>query len=187
MSAIHFYRRYDTDGRCKVICMQCFQTLGTAWDRHSVEAMEAAHICAFWTEGAPATDPRSGAHSPLAQAPLVRKLLQMPAGLLALLTVLVAYAVPTALELAARHTLSPWLAVILPGDLIGCAVLARVLHRPRTAVLLYLLLTTMEGLSYVGGVARGRQLIWFADLVPTLLVLALMVRMKRRNRELAAS
>ena len=118
------------------------------------------------------------------EAPLLQRVLQIPAGLLAVLTVLVGYALPTALELAARHALNPWLAVILPGDLIGCAMLAGLLRKPRTGVFLYLLLTAIEALTYMGGVMRGRQLVWFADLVPTLLVLFLLLRIKLRTWEL---
>ncbi|MFZ0630893.1 MAG: hypothetical protein WA399_16705 [Acidobacteriaceae bacterium] len=178
MSATHFYRRYDPDGRCKVICMQCFQTLGTVWDRPSAEAMEAAHACEFWRQGAPAAAARAPEAKVPPVSPILQPLLQIPAGLLALLTVLVVYALPTALELAARHTLNAWLAVILPGDVVGCAVLAGLLRRPRTGVFLYLLLTTIEGLCYAGGVVPGRPLVWFADLVPTLVVLTLLLRRK---------
>lgn len=184
MSTTRFYRRYDPDGRCKIICMHCFQTLGTAWDRQSLEEMEAAHLCAFHTEGAPALASRRRMRDPGAAAQLLQHLLQIPAGLLALLTVLVAYALPTALELVARHSLNAWLAVILPGDVIGCAVLAALLRKPRTGVLLYFLLTAIEGLSYMGGLARGRQLVWLADLIPMLLVLILLLRMKLRTWEL---
>ena len=187
MSAIHFYRRYDPDGRCKVICMRCFQTLGTAWDRHSVEEMESGHDCAFWKEGTPAPASRRRRRDSGAAAPLLQQLMQIPAGLLALLAVLVAYALSTALEMATRHALHAWLAVILPGDVIGCAVLAGLLRKPRTGVLLYLLLTALEALSYTGGLARGRQLVWLADLIPMLLVLTVVLRMKLQRRELAAS
>lgn len=186
MSTIHFYRRYEADGRCKVICMHCFQTLGTAWDRPSLEQMESAHICEFWREGAPSAPSRALARRVPAMTPLLQRLLEIPAGMLTLLTVLVAYGLPTAAELAARHMLNPWLAVILPGDLIGCAVLAGLLRKPRTGVFLYLLLTVIEGLSYADGVARGRHLVWFADLVPTLFVLILILRMKLRSGELTA-
>lgn len=187
MSTTHFYRRYDPDGRCKVICMQCFQTLGTAWDRPSLEEMESAHMCEFWKQGAPLATSRALAKKVPAATPLLQHLLRIPAGLLGLLTVLVAYALPTALELAAGNSLNAWLAVILPGDLIGCAVLAAVLRRPRTAAFLYLLLTAIEAVTYAGGMARGRQLLWFADLVPTLLLLFLLLRMKLRSKAVTAS
>lgn len=186
MSPTHFYRRYDPDGRCKVICMHCFQTLGTAWDRHSLEEMESAHLCAYWMEGAPSPHVRVNRGLP-SEAPMLRSLLHIPTGLLVLLTVMVGYALPTALEMAARHALNVWLAVILPGDLVGCAMLAGLLRKPRTALLLYLLLTAIEAICHAAGVARGRQLIWFADLIPTLLVLILVLRLKLRAQGLAAS
>lgn len=183
MSTTHFYRRYDQNGRCKVICMQCFQTLGTAWDRASLEGMESAHECEFWRQGAPIATSRALAKKVPSATPLLQFLLKIPAALLVPLTLLVGYALPTVLELAARHALNAWLAVILPGDLIGCALLAGLLRKPRTAVSLYLLLTALEALFYGGGIARGRQILWFADLVPTLLVLILVLRMKQRSRD----
>jgi hypothetical protein len=187
MSAIHFYRRYDPDGRCKVICMQCFQTLGTAWDRHSLEEMEAAHVCAFWREGAPSAAVRRGMREVRAEAPLLREALQLQTFPLVLLTVLALYLLPTALEFAASYALNPWLAVILPGDLIGCAVLAGLLRMPRTAVILYVLLTAVESFSYAvsGTVVSG--LCWFADLIPMLIVLILVLRMKLRSGALATT
>lgn len=187
MSAIHFYRRYDSDGRCKVICMQCFQTLGMAWDRQSLEEMESGHACAFWREGAPDAVPRELKKPGRTEVRLLRGALRMDAWALIPLMVLALYAVPTALELAARQMLNPWLAVILPGDLIGCAVLAGLLRRPRTGLLLYFLLTLVEGVFYLGGAARPHELAWFADLVPTVLVVTLMLRMKVRSRPVGIS
>lgn len=187
MSSIQFHRRYGADGRCKVICMQCFQTLGTAWDRQSVEEMEAAHLCEYWRQGAPAAPGRARAGKLTGAPAFVGQILQMPAGWLMLLTLLLVYGVPTAVELGARGALNPWLAVILPGDAIGCAVLGGLLRRPRSAVFLYLLLTALEGASYAGGWLHGRELVWFADLVPALIVLFLLLRMKMGERALAAS
>jgi hypothetical protein len=188
MSVIHFYRRYHPDGRCKVICMRCFQTLGTAWDRHSLEEMESAHECAFSVEGAPSPAGRRPRRLAGTDAPLLREALQLHALLLALLTVLALYVIPTALEAGASYALhNAWLAVILPGDLIGCAVLIGLLRMPRTGVALYLALTVAEGLSYSmnGGIVPDLR--WFADLVPTLLVLTLVLRLKLGGRELAIS
>jgi hypothetical protein len=184
MSAIHFYRRYDPDGRCKVICMQCFQTLGTAWDRQSLEEMEAGHMCSFRTEGTPPPDMHTRMKNVRSEPPLLRDALQMNILLLALLTVLLLYFVPTALELGASHVLNPWLAVILPGDVIGCAALVALLRMPRTGILLYLGLTAIEGLSYAANGALLPEVRWFADLIPTLLVLTLLLRSKLRSLNL---
>ncbi|HEY1806964.1 MAG TPA: hypothetical protein VGG42_00315 [Acidobacteriaceae bacterium] len=187
MSAIHFYRRYDPDGRCKVICMRCFQTLGTAWDRHSVEEMESAHMCAFWMEGAPPANARPRRRGTAAAVPLLREVLQMHTWALLLLMLVVLYLVPTVMEIGASYALNPWLAVIVPGDLIGCAVLVGLLRMPRTGVLLYVLLTTLEGLSYAVNGAVRPDLCWFTDLVPTVLVVSLVLRRKLSDRELAIS
>ncbi|MGA7523213.1 MAG: hypothetical protein WBW84_12205 [Acidobacteriaceae bacterium] len=187
MSAIHFYRRYEPDGRCKVICMRCFQTLGMAWDRHSVEEMESGHVCAFTAVATPATAVRARTGKARMEAPLLRDALRMHAWLVVLVTVLALYLLPTALEFGVSHALNPWLAVILPGDLAGCAVLVGLLRMPRTGVILYLLLTAVEGLSYTADGAVAHHLLWFADLVPTLLVLSQLLRMKLRSPELAVS
>ncbi|HEX3663163.1 MAG TPA: hypothetical protein VHU89_17130 [Acidobacteriaceae bacterium] len=182
MNVIRFYRRYDPDGRCKVICMQCFQTLGTAWDRHSLEEMEAAHLCA-----SPLPAARRPGREVRPEMPLLREALHMHVGVLVGLTVLALYLLPTALEFAASYAVNPWLAVILPGDLIGCAVLVGLLRMPRTGVLLYVLLTVAEALSYAANGAVVPDLRWLTDSIPTLLVVSLVLRMKLRSRELAVS
>lgn len=181
MSAIRFYRRYEEDGRCRVICLQCFETLGTAGDRASVEAMERGHVCGGLPQKAPDAVESPAFPEPAARRGAVPELLRMPVGWLVLLTVAGVYLLPTAAELAARHALNPWLAVIVPGDVVGCAVLAGVLRRPRTGILLYLGLTALEGCVYAAGMTRAHQLAWFADLVPTLVLLTLILRMKGRG------
>ncbi|HZZ37765.1 MAG TPA: hypothetical protein VFE06_01460 [Acidobacteriaceae bacterium] len=117
------------------------------------------------------------------EAPLLRETLRLHARLLIPMTVLALYLLPTMLEFAASRALNPWLAVILPGDLLGCAAMIGLLGMPRTGVLLYLALTTLEGLSYAANRAVVPDLRWFADLVPTLVVLTLLLRMKLRSRE----
>jgi CHASE2 domain-containing sensor protein len=89
---------------------------------------------------------------------------------------------PTLAEYSAAHAFNPWLSVILPGDLAGCAVLVGLLRLPRTGVLIYLLLTSAEALCCASGVPLTAQLVWWVDLVPTLLVLTLVLRLKLRNR-----
>lgn len=76
--------------------------------------------------------------------------------------------------LAARH-LNPWLAIILPGDIAGCAWLFGVFKMQKTGLILYLLLTACEGCLYVSNIVSADALIWIADLVPTLIVAGIMV------------
>jgi hypothetical protein len=106
----------------------------------------------------------------------------LPPGLLVLLTVVLLYGLPTLAEYSVAHALNPWFSVILPGDLAGCAVMVGILRMPRTGVLTYLLLTSVEGLCCLsGGPLSTNQLVWLADLVPTLLVLTLVLRLRLRN------
>ncbi len=108
--------------------MQCFQTLGTAWDRQSLEEMEAVHVCAFQIQGTPSPAEPGRMEMMRSEAQLLRDALRMHAWVLILLTVLALYLLPTALEFAASRALNPWLAVILPGDLFGCAVMIGLLR-----------------------------------------------------------
>src|SRR5579872_582632 len=49
---LQFFHRYNEDGSCKVICLDCYATLGTASDRDEVAQLEAAHSCGEWKRAA---------------------------------------------------------------------------------------------------------------------------------------
>ena len=188
-NGMQFYHRYHEDGSCKVICMDCYTTLGTGWDRDAVAGMEAGHVCGEWKRavasrarderGEQQSDPRKAKRE--AAGSVWRRMLarQHPAILVLFIAVLL-YAVPTALEILARSHMNTWVAVILPGDLAGCVVLGAIEKMPRTAIALYLLLTGCECYWHVAHVMRGVTIAWIADLIPTLVVMGvLLVRMQR--------
>ena len=90
------------------------------------------------------------------------------------------YGVPTALEFLAAQHLNPWIAVILPGDIVGCFWLAAIVKMRRTALLLYLALTASESCLYVLGLVSSANLVWIADLVPAFFVALMITRSNRR-------
>ena len=95
--------------------------------------------------------------------------------------VILLYALPTAVELAAVQHLNPWLAVIFPGDLIGCAWLVAIFKLRRTGWFLYLALTACESCLYVSHFMTANALVWVVDLVPTLAVLGMILYVRVAN------
>ncbi len=87
--------------------------------------------------------------------------------------ILFLYTLPTALELIALQFTNVWVACILPGDLAGCICIATVFQRPRTAVMLYVLLTAIEGSLHLTNLVPASAFVWIVDLVPTIVVAAL--------------
>lgn len=110
------------------------------------------------------------------------KLKNLNTWMLFLLAVLLLYAIPTVFELAATKHFNPWLAVILPGDAIGCACLVIAFRMPKLGLALYLLLTICEAALYRSGIVAARDLIWIVDLIPTLTVGCLIMRVRIPNK-----
>ncbi len=102
-------------------------------------------------------------------------------GLRLIAVALLAYAVPTLLEFAASRALNPWIAVILPGDVVGCACLAFLFGKLRIGMALYLFLTAVEGFLFVIHVIPVGVLLWFTDLVPTVVLSGVLLRSPVRN------
>lgn len=181
---MNYYRRYDENGNCEVICTRCFATVGTANDLSAARKIEALHVCGRNTdEDAPkiiAIDRAIGSSSTLPRVDSLFgaavKLKAPNTPILFLVVLFFLYVLPTVLELLATKRFNPWLAVILPGDLIGCACLITVFRMPRTGVALYLLLTICEAALYGSKVVAARDLIWIVDLVPTVIVACLIMR-----------
>jgi hypothetical protein len=91
------------------------------------------------------------------------------------------YAVPTTLEFFASRHFGPWFSTILPGDLVGCLWLGVVSRMRLVGLLLYIFLTSSESVLYGFGLVDSGSLLWLTDLVPALLVAAVMTaRSKRR-------
>lgn len=183
---MNYYRRYDENGNCEVICTRCFATVGIAGGFSDARKIEALHLCGRKTnQDAPkiiSIDSAVGRPPASFSNPVERmfgpsgKLKNLNTWILFLLAVLFLYAIPTVFELAATKHFNPWLAVILPGDAIGCACLITGFRMPRTGFALYLLLTICEAALYGSKVVATRDLIWLVDLVPTITVACLIMR-----------
>lgn len=180
-----YYRRYDRHGGCEVICTRCFVTVGTAMGQAAVKKMEAFHVCgarvAQHRQPALVTgqsfvklSSSSGLNERLFGPSGKLKTLNVPFLFLSVVTLL--YAVPTIIELLAARRLNPWLGVILPGDLVGCACLITVFKRRRAGLVLYLLLTACEASLYTFHLMTANVLLWIVDVVPTLVVATILVR-----------
>lgn len=187
---MNYYRRYDEDGNCEVICTRCFATVGVASGSNAARRMEALHVCRKKTDreesnvipinrdagGSPEAAMSGGGFFPFSA-----KLKDLNAWVLFPAVVLLLYALPTVLELAATKHFNPWFAVILPGDAVGCAFLITVFKRPRTGIILYLLLTICEAALYEFHLVPVGDLIWIVDVVPTLVVSYLVLRGRIRS------
>ncbi|HEX4064662.1 MAG TPA: hypothetical protein VHZ09_01465 [Acidobacteriaceae bacterium] len=189
---LQFYHRYSDDGSCKVICLNCYATLGIGPDRAAVAGMEAAHVCGEWVPAAErgramVEAERTGRRRELSELPLLERIVMgvHPAILLPAIAILL-YALPTALEILARSQLNAntWVAVILPGDAVGCAVLIVLAKKPRAGLLLYCALTSLECLWHLTHVMRGVTMAWVADLVPTVAVILIVLMRLQKVRGL---
>jgi hypothetical protein len=179
-----YYRRYQNDGSCEIICTQCFSTVGTALNARSAEAIEAGHSCSNKTNRAGAVETanpganRSAtltARKSVRQFPEVFPRNRMYLPIAAFAAVFLCYALPTVAELIALHHVNLWFACILPGDLAGCICIGAVFKMPRTGALLYLLLTLLEGYLHVAHLLAAGAFVWIVDLVPTLTVIGILV------------
>lgn len=189
---MNYYRRYDENGNCEVICMRCFATVGIANGLSAARKIEALHVCGRSTDhDLPKVIPIDTGVSGLSRLilnPVERmfgpsgKLKNLNTWMLFLLAVLLLYAIPTVFELAATKHFNPWLAVILPGDAIGCACLVIAFRMPKLGLALYLLLTICEAALYRSGIVAARDLIWIVDLIPTLTVGCLIMRVRIPNK-----
>jgi hypothetical protein len=178
------YLLHKKDGTCEVICTRCFVKLGAADRTDAVREMEALHVCdrTVAPKHLPSIVPIRGSSDTLLTPSQIHRLFDSygarPTPNLwtaLLLIVSLLYVLPTVIEvLAARH-LNPWLAIILPGDIAGCAWLFGVFKMQRTGLILYLLLTACEACLYVSNIVSVDSLIWIADLVPTVIVAGIIV------------
>lgn len=177
MTTLNYYRRYQQDGSCMVICTRCFLTVGIAQGHAAVKDLESGHVCSRAAQEASpdyaavpaAVAARDGLIVRLGQR--ARSVADWNPLLLAVVLALALYALPTLFEYFAAQHVNPWLAVILPGDAVGCAALIVLFRARRTGLLLYLALTAIEGTLYLTHILSPVTLIWIVDLVPTLIAL----------------
>lgn len=183
MGILDFYRCTSDDGSLETICTGCFATVGRAKTLALLAQMEAKHLCPERPriradKAAPAVFVPRAAPSPTGMdrffinsggMHLPQTLLMLCAGVLCF------YIFPSVIEVELVKHLSVWIACILVGDLAGCSFLSLVCGLKKTGVLLYLLLTASESSLYGLHIVPRSVLIWAVDLVPTLLVAALIV------------
>jgi hypothetical protein len=93
------------------------------------------------------------------------------------------YLLPTVVEWLLLQKANPWIALVVFGDLIGCAFLSLGLNLKRTAVLIYLFATTVEATLYAFHIVSIGWLIWITNLLPTMMILfCIAMRMKLQIR-----
>lgn len=183
-----FYRRFYEDGSCRVICLSCYEMLGTGLDREAAERLGTAHVCREWVLAGGESGARQAAEAEEMERPRRAWLAGLHPMVLLPMIALLFYAAPTGLEILARVHVNTWLAVILPGDLVGCAALIWLAKLPRTGVLLYIGLTALESCLHLTHTMRGMTMAWVADLVPTLVMMGVAMRRgERRERGQEAS
>lgn len=91
---------------------------------------------------------------------------------------LITYGLPTVVELVAARDFHLGLVTLLFGDVIGCACLATFLEMPVFGVALYLVLTVVEAWLYYTGALSPGHLAYFADLVPMVVVIRRIARLR---------
>jgi hypothetical protein len=175
---MRYYRRYQTDGSCTVICTHCFATLGKAADFAAAGDLEERHVCgkavppefsdAALRSFASFRKPAGGGRERIVD--FVRRLGERFPVLAFAAVALIVYGVPTLIELTIANNVTPWAGTVVFGDLIGCACLAVLFRMPATALFLYLGLTAFEGWLYFSGAVPADGLAWIADSVPMLAV-----------------
>lgn len=190
---MNFYRRYDKGGSCEIICTSCFRTLGVASGLAAVRKLEARHVCVKKPvlqeigNVVPIRSSHDGQPSSILNWLEHRFTFQENLGALNqslafFVVILLLYALPTIVEFAAARRLNPWLAIILPGDVMGCAWLIVVFRMPWAGLLLYLFLTACEGCLYTFHLVPVNTLPWIVDLVPTLVVVAAMLHAREQHQ-----
>ena len=181
-----FFRRYSPDGSCRIICLRCFTTIGTA--KHSSETLglEDKHVCA--SQHVVRANQQSTGNFRVVQTSNLDGTssllnfaahLQMPdIALLLMAILLLLYGFPSVIELAALHSRIPTVGIIGFGDLAGCACLATVLRMPATGLALYLALLACEIGLYSAGALPRPLLPWILDLLPVIAVMGIIASIR---------
>jgi len=191
---MNFYYRSLPDGQREVVCTRCFLTVGAAWEIDEIRRIENTHQCRAVRASAAAPQPPvnpgprvppqlqalRAAVEPRLKSHLARNFLLVFAAALLL------YLVPTLFEFTALRSWNPWIAVVIPGDLAGCLCLAVVFRKVRAGIALYFLLTAIEAGCYWFQIMSPGVLLWVTDLVPTLMVSAIIWCSAGRSAKLIA-
>jgi hypothetical protein len=197
---MNFYYRLLPDGRCEVVCTRCFLTIGAALEIEEIRRVESSHQCvpvrilAVRPAAPPASRPTLDAQRRLPAS--FRSLLATTSesgttrrvrnGLLLLGTALFLYIMPNQFEFLALRHWNPWVSSVLPGDLLGCAVLCIAFRKVKAGVFLYCLLTTLEACALGLHIMPLSVLPWFTDLIPTLVVAVMVLRTAKDGPKLVS-
>ena len=177
-----FYYRFLPNGRCEIVCTRCFMTVGTASNAGDIQHVEMSHVCLAKTAPrSPDREPDSPAKPPAVLTPgkhsaptrFWRNIL------IFICAALFLYLLPKLLEFVALRHLNPLLSLVVPGDLVGCACLAIFLRRRKAGIALYCLLTAIEACFCLFHLTSVNTLSWITDLVPTLVVGAILLRSRQ--------
>lgn len=156
------------------------------------ERLRATRLNGFWIHHAPdaaQTAPEIRSSEASASGPeFFRKARRVAASILQfderygisilVFAALITYGLPTIVELVAARDFHLGLVTLIFGDLIGCACLATFLEMPVFGVALYLLLTAVEAWLYYTGALSPGHLAYFADLVPMVVVIRRIGRLR---------
>jgi hypothetical protein len=180
--AFEFHYRFNDDGACDVICTRCFRNVGHAQGPEAMRRLTASHACERSEERplAAASASRNKLSESLDGLAHQLRLAASPIHFLAIITVLLFYALPTLLEMHISHNPREWLACILVGDLGGCMGIYFILKRHRTAVMLYSVLTVVESSAYCLQIVSMQSLAWVMDVIPTLVLISQIAQLKLR-------
>jgi hypothetical protein len=167
-----YFRRYNPDGSCRIICLRCFATIATAKDSPEALDFEHQHVCARQHRSAPQQKSTGNfrvikTFLPAKSSSVLNFVARLPrpdVALLLMLTLLLLYGFPTIIEVAALQLRIPTIAVILFGDLVACAFLSTILRMRNTGVSLYLALSLCEIGFHSTGTLPCPFLPWILDL-----------------------
>lgn len=187
---MNFYYRSLPDGRREVVCTRCFLTIGAAADMDETRQIEGAHQCvaarnpAMRPPAPPVGPVKPDAHRRIPFS--IDSLLSATNGIHARRTVrsvllmaaaaVFLYVLPNQFEFMALRHWNPYVSSVLPGDMLGCAFLCIFFRKVKAGVSLYCALTAFEA-SFLGlHIMPLSVLPWFTDLVPTVVVSAMVLR-----------
>jgi hypothetical protein len=181
-----FHHRYNQDGSYEIICTRCFLTVGLAAEEAAARKLEARHNCPR-ANSASAAPEFPDNHSRSIRRELSRLATQSLSFvatakethlvLLCLTVIFVFYVLPTGLEFVASTYLGSWVGIIFLGDFCGCVCLAAIFKLRRTSIILYAVLTIFEGALFASHLLSASALLWITDSVPTLVLMAIIVRL----------
>jgi hypothetical protein len=183
---MNYHHRYNQDGSYEIICTRCFLTVGLAAEEAAARKLEAQHNCPKanlataapeFSDNHPRLIPRELSRLATQSLRFVGTAKETHLVLLCLTVIFVFYVLPTGLEFVASTYLGPWVGIIFLGDFCACVCLATVFKLRRASITLYAVLTIFEGALFASHLLSASALLWITDSVPTLVLMATIVRL----------